>query len=101
SARLPLADPPMDPEPLGTSTQSSLDAGVHHGIVAELRGFIEAYTHGSADYVVVTTGGDALRFTRALKSGIFALPLLTLEGLHAILDHHRVLHGVPPGKPSR
>ncbi|MEO8588926.1 MAG: type III pantothenate kinase [Flavobacteriales bacterium] len=100
SAMLPLVDPSADPPALGTSTQGSLEAGLHHGIVAELRGFIQAYTHGSPDTAVVLTGGDALRFTRALKSGIFALPLLTLEGLHAILDHHRALHGVPAGNPS-
>lgn len=96
SARLPLVEPPADPEPLGTSTQGSLEAGLHHGILGELEGFIQRYTHGSADTAVVLTGGDALRFTRGLKNGIFALPFLTLEGLHAILDHHR-LGGVPAG----
>jgi type III pantothenate kinase len=93
SARLPLVDPAPDPPVLGTSTAASLEAGVHHGIVAEMRGFIAAYQR--ADMAVILTGGDALRFSRALKSGIFAHPFLTLEGLHAILVHHRVLHGPP------
>jgi type III pantothenate kinase len=101
SALLPLVDPAADPSVLGTSTIASLEAGLHHGILAELRGFIHAYTHGSPDTAVVLTGGDALRFTRALKSGIFALPLLTLEGLHAILDHHRALRSVPAGNSPR
>lgn len=96
SARLPLVEPPADADPLGTSTQGSLEAGLHHGILGELEGFIKRYTHGSADTAVVLTGGDALRFTRGLKNGIFALPFLTLEGLHAILDHHR-LDRVPSG----
>ena len=33
---------------------------------------------------VVLTGGDGLRFARALESGIFAIPFLTLEGYHAL-----------------
>jgi len=97
SAHLPLIDPPEDPAVLGTSTRTSLEAGLQHGILAELRGFIHSYTHGSADTAILLTGGDALRYTRGLKSGIFALPLLTLEGLHAILDHHRALYGTPAG----
>lgn len=98
SARLPLVEPGDDPPVLGRTTSASLEAGVYHGILGEIRGFIQAYAHGSPDTAVVLTGGDALRFTRGLKSGIFALPLLTLEGLHAILDHHR-RGGAPPGQP--
>ena len=97
SARLPIVEPSAEPDPLGMSTQGSLEAGLHHGIIGEVEGFIKRYTHGSVDTAVVLTGGDALRFTRGLKNGIFALPFLTLEGLHAILDHHRALHGVPAG----
>lgn len=89
SARLPLVQLDEEPPALDQTTASSLEAGLFHGILSELRGFIKAYSQGSPDTAVVLTGGDALRFTRGLKSGIFALPLLTLEGLHAILDHHR------------
>lgn len=95
SARLPLVDPAADPPVLGTSTAASLEAGVHHGIVAEMRGFIAAYQRPGM--AVILTGGDAVRFSRALKSGIFAHPFLTLEGLHAILVHHRVQHGTSAG----
>lgn len=94
SARLPLVVPRPMPEPLGTSTGSSLEAGLHHGITGELKGFIQRYGTDRPDMAVLLTGGDAVRFSRALESGIFALPFLTLEGYHALLVHHRSLHGV-------
>lgn len=93
SARLPLVDPGEGVPILGDSTLSSLASGVHHGIVGELQGFITSYRQQYADLGVILTGGDALRFARALKNGIFAHPFLTLSGLHAILDHHYSVHG--------
>lgn len=94
SARLPLVLPEQEPPLLGVSTTGSLEAGVFHGVVAELHGFIAAHGRERPEMAVVLTGGDALRFMGALKSGIFALPLLTLEGLYAILVHHRPELGV-------
>jgi type III pantothenate kinase len=87
SARLPLVEPPADAALMGTDTTTSLASGVHHGIVHELEGFIDRLEHHYPGIAVVLTGGDGLRFARALKSGIFAHPFLTLEGLHAILLH--------------
>jgi type III pantothenate kinase len=87
SARLPLVEPPADAALMGTDTTTSLASGVHHGIVHELEGFIGRLAHQYPGIAVVLTGGDGLRFARALKSGIFAHPFLTLEGLHAILLH--------------
>lgn len=92
SARLPLVDPGASPAALGTDTRSSLAAGIHHGILGEIMGFMVTYAHHRADLAVVLTGGDALRIATGLKSGIFAHPLLTLEGLHAILVHNLALH---------
>lgn len=86
SARLPETDLLQPVEDLGTSTQGSLHAGIHHGIVHELRGWMQTLRQQYPDLVVVLTGGDAPRFTRALKSGIFADPTLTLRGLHALLS---------------
>ena len=97
SARLPLVIPAEGSGPLGRTTQQALEAGIHHGILGELFGFISAYRQQRPDMGVILTGGDALRFARGLKSGIFAHPLLTLKGLHAILEHHRALSGMAPG----
>lgn len=87
SARLPLVDPPADTALMGSDTATSLASGVHHGIVHEMEGYIGRLAHQYPGIAVVLTGGDGLRFARALKSGIFAHPFLTLEGLHAILLH--------------
>ena len=88
SARLPLVDLPDLPPLLGGTTEEALQAGVHHGAMAEMSGFIRQYADQFPQLVVILTGGDGLRAARALKNGIFAVPFLTLEGLHAILDHH-------------
>ena len=88
SARLPEVEPTDDPPLLGTDTASSLMAGVHHGLLMELHGHITFFRQQRPGLAVVLTGGDALRYVRALKSGIFAHPTLTLIGLHALLHFH-------------
>ncbi len=98
SARLPLVDVPVPPPVLGETTEAALRSGVHHGAVGEMSGFIRQFTDHFPDLVVILTGGDGLQAVRALKNGIFAVPFLTLEGLHAILLHHlepdgRLAHG--------
>lgn len=91
SARLPLMEPVEAPETWGHDTGSSLTSGAQWGVVFELQGFIARARHEFPDLAVVLTGGDTMWFTRALKSGIFAHPSLTLEGLYAIHDHQRGL----------
>jgi type III pantothenate kinase len=88
SARLPLVEPGSDPAVLGVDTLSSLASGIHHGILGEVRGFMAGYAQHNGPLVVLLTGGDGLWIARGLKSGIFAHPLLTLEGLHAILQYN-------------
>ncbi len=95
SARLPLISPAHHPALLGADTEASLAAGIHFGILGELEGLIRRVGQQVADLAVVLTGGDALRFVRGLESGIFALPQLTLEGYHALLQHHRTYGGRP------
>lgn len=84
TARLPVVDPPEDPPFIGTSTEECLASGTHHGLRAELAHFIALLRQQYPGLAVVLTGGDALRFARALESGIFAHPFLTLLGLHAL-----------------
>ena len=100
SARLPLVDPGPEPTLFGSSTHEALESGLHHGVLGEIKAFIAAAGHHSDAPCVVLTGGDALRFARALKSGIFAHPFLTLEGYHLILLHNlgaAGAHGRPDG----
>ncbi|MFT3884797.1 MAG: type III pantothenate kinase [Flavobacteriales bacterium] len=87
SAHLPEIDPPEDASLIGADTLGSLASGTHHAMVLEARGYIAELRQQYPGLAVVLTGGDAPRFARALKNGIFAHPSLTLLGLHAILQH--------------
>jgi type III pantothenate kinase len=97
SARLPEVVPPEDAPFPGIDTGTSLAAGVHLGLLMELQGLAAKFRQQHPDLAVVLTGGDAPRFARAMKSGIFAHPSLTLLGLHALL--HYVPDGGPPAGP--
>jgi type III pantothenate kinase len=96
SARLPLVEDPGRPALVGTDTQGGLASGIHHGVRFELSGMIGELRQQHPDLAVVLTGGAAPGYAAALKSGIFADPLLTLRGLHVLLAHHR-LHPRGPG----
>ncbi len=103
SARLPLVDATAPSPAIGTSTEGSLLAGMHHGIAHELNGWVAACAARHGDLAVILTGGDAPRFLPGSKSGIFAVPLLTLLGLHVLLERSdgpdrtfRPAAGTPP-----
>ncbi|MBK8499818.1 MAG: type III pantothenate kinase [Flavobacteriales bacterium] len=101
SARLPLVEPGEAPPLLGTSTATALEAGIHHGILGEIGEFMKGYAQEVDEPTVLLTGGDGLRFARALKSGIFAHPFLTLEGLRTILHHNLGGSGFDSGVGKR
>jgi type III pantothenate kinase len=96
TARLPEVDPPTDTPLIGRSTLECLASGTHHGTRAELQATIAECRQQYPDLAVVLTGGDAVRFARALENGIFAHPYLTLLGLHEILLHLHPAHGPGP-----
>lgn len=84
TARLPSVEPVDHPERIGVSTVGCLQAGVYHGLRSELLNTIAEIRQQHPGLVVVLTGGDGLRFARALENGIFAHPFLTLYGLYAL-----------------
>ncbi|GAB3194881.1 type III pantothenate kinase [Pontibacter aydingkolensis] len=87
--RLPLVERTENEYPLtGQSTQESILSGVLAGTVAELNGFIQAYSEKAKDLVVILCGGDAGFFESKLKGRIFVIPELVLIGLHRILAHN-------------
>ncbi|QQR87617.1 MAG: type III pantothenate kinase [Flavobacteriales bacterium] len=100
TARLPLVEVDAMPPLVGTDTASSLKSGAFHGVLAELWGYTNALRQQWPDLFVVLTGGDALLFTGHLRSSIFADPLLTLRGLHALLEH-QLHHGAGPAGAGR
>jgi type III pantothenate kinase len=101
SARLPEVDPPSEPVLPGHDTVTSLAAGMFYGLLHEIRGYIGFFRQQYRDLAVVATGGDALRFAHALKSGIFVHPSLTLIGLHALLHYDPQRGTAAPSGPKR
>lgn len=87
--RLPLVERTENEYQLtGQTTQESILSGVLAGTVAELNGFIQAYSEKSKDLTVILCGGDAGFFESKLKGRIFVIPELVLIGLHRILAHN-------------
>ncbi|GAA4423441.1 type III pantothenate kinase [Pontibacter saemangeumensis] len=86
--RLPLVHRTKEFPLTGQTTEESIRSGVLAGTVAELNGFIQAYTEKAADLVVILCGGDAGFFESHLKGRIFVIPELVLIGLHRILTHN-------------
>ncbi|HLO92495.1 MAG: type III pantothenate kinase [Chloroflexota bacterium] len=87
TGRLPLYEPDYFNELTGVDTNSSIMSGVMVGTLLEIEGFINAYKQKYPDLITILTGGDAIYFDKILKSNIFALPNLVLNGLKLILQH--------------
>jgi len=68
----------------GSSTESSIRAGVELASLLETDAMIERFRNKISDLNVLITGGEMSFFERHLKSPIFAAPYLTLEGLYEI-----------------
>jgi type III pantothenate kinase len=88
TARLPLISPVDRPQLIGNSTETCIQSGVIHGLIAELNGVIHEYESKFSDLQVVLCGGDALFFENKLKASIFASPELVLVGLNSILIYN-------------
>jgi type III pantothenate kinase len=86
TGKLPLIE---HREPLlltGNDTKTSIISGVINGALAEVDGIIKRYVDDYPGLITLITGGDLGYFDKKLKSNIFALPNLVLEGLNEILD---------------
>lgn len=90
TARLPLVTPTENPELVGTSTETSIQSGIIHGLVGEFEGIITRYRNKYPDLKVILCGGDAPFFENKLKDSIFASPDLVLFGLNSVLIHNVV-----------
>jgi len=87
TARLPMVEPQEEAPLIGSTTEGSILSGVQNGMMAEMEGLIARYSALENPLRVLVTGGDAGFFIKRFKSSIFAVPSLTLIGLHAILEH--------------
>lgn len=88
TAKLPLANlPPKNNLELGTNTQTALQLGCTHGILREIKGYINDFNPKYTDLRCVISGGDTEYFVNQLKMNIFAEPFLVLKGLNIILEN--------------
>lgn len=86
TGKLPLVTLKSElPEIIGRSTNDSILSGVMCATIAETDGMIKNYCSQIPGLTVIITGGNLGFFEKHLKSPIFAVPFLTLEGLHEIL----------------
>ncbi|NNE28077.1 MAG: type III pantothenate kinase [Saprospiraceae bacterium] len=85
TANLPLARFYSQASWLGKTTDQSLRAGAQWGLVHEVDGFIRQYRKAYPGLKVLGTGGDAQYLAKHLKTKIFVLPNLVLQGLNQIL----------------
>ena len=88
TARLPLVNPVESPALIGNSTETSIQSGIIHGLVAEIDGIIHEYRSQFPDLKAILCGGDASFFENKLKASIFASPDLVLVGLNSVLIHN-------------
>ena len=84
SKALPAVNIPDNPPELGTSVQTSIEAGVISGIMFEIQGYIDS----RRDNIVVFTGGDANYFAKRMKNSIFVICNLVLIGLALITEEY-------------
>ena len=80
-----------NPKVLGTNTASCLTSGTIHGIVHEIKGFIQYFTSKSSNLKVFLTGGDSIFLGTELKSGIFVDQNLVLKGLNSLKQLNEIV----------
>ncbi|MEZ4895700.1 MAG: type III pantothenate kinase [Saprospiraceae bacterium] len=85
TARLPLLEPTETKKLFGKSTEEAMRFGTTTGFVDEVRGAIGRFRRAFPGLRVIVTGGDGFFLSKQLKSEIFVVPNLILEGLHRIL----------------
>ena len=84
SKALPAVNIPDNPPEMGTSVQTSIEAGVISGIMFEIQGYVDS----RPDNIVVFTGGDANYFAKRMKNSIFVICNLVLIGLALITEEY-------------
>lgn len=86
TGKLPLAEIDVQPPLLGVNTISAIQAGVFHGIVFEMNGYIDTLKVKYPKLSIFLTGGGSIFFENNIKSPIFAVKNLVLIGLNRILQ---------------
>lgn len=88
TAKLPLVDYDNIHDYIGKNTKTSILSGVMNGAMAEINAFIDYYKNEYENVNIFLTGGESIYFVDNLKSDIFAVPNLVLQGLNEILRYN-------------
>ncbi len=88
TGRLPLVEINPEADILGNDTISCMQTGAFWGIIHEIKGAIEVFSQRYSQVNIILTGGDASKFEKYIKNGIFADSSLLLKGLNYILDYN-------------
>jgi type III pantothenate kinase len=89
TAKLPLLAAEMPEGFIGRSTAASIHSGVVVGALNEIDGFIDRYSNGAENFIIILTGGDAVFLANRLKNTIFANPNFLLESLERIFIQNK------------
>lgn len=73
---------------VGDDTESCIRSGVLHGVLGEVRHFIELIGNKTGDLRVILTGGGADFLHKNLKCRTFVSQNLVLEGLNGLLRYN-------------
>ncbi len=87
TARLPLLETEKPLDAIGKSTAQAIHSGVVNGVVNEIEGFVNSWTSGQSNFIIILTGGDALFLAKQLKNIIFANPNFLLESLNRTFQY--------------
>ena len=91
TGKLPLLEVEEINFSIGSNTKAAMLNGAIHGLLLEIKGFIEAYSPDFKDLNVVITGGDAIFLAKKLKLQIFVDQNLVLVGLNKIFNYNASL----------
>ncbi len=87
---LPLVERSENFSNIGQSTEEAIRNGVMVGIVKEIEGIIFEFKQQNPQSKVILTGGDANFLHKSIKSDIFVLPNLVLEGIYEIYKINQI-----------
>ncbi len=73
---------------VGATTKESMLSGAVNGMTAEIEGLIKRRQKETSFFNVVLSGGDGKYFAKRLKSRIFAIDNIVIQGLNLMLKHN-------------
>ncbi|MHB1001017.1 MAG: type III pantothenate kinase [Armatimonadota bacterium] len=89
AARLPRIELVRPPSPIGTTTQTSMQAGIIYGFAGQVDAIVDRFhAELGEDAKVVATGGLAEFISSETRTIQIVNPLLTLEGLRLMYERY-------------